>query len=80
MKSMYGILNREPYYTLLLFIPWEFIKKFIGIKRKKTRETVVEALGEKYLKHILNHADVFWCEQIDEVANRCSLLSLRANL
>ena len=27
-------------------------------------------LGEKYLNHILNHADVFHCEQIEEVADR----------
>lgn len=55
MKGMYGILNRKPYYTLLLFIPWEFIKKFLKRKRKNTRKTVVEALSEKYLKHILNY-------------------------
>lgn len=44
--------------------------EYIGRKTKNTRKTIVEALGEKYLKHILNHADVFHCEQIDEVADR----------
>lgn len=44
--------------------------EYIGRKTNNTRQTVVEALGEKYLKHILNHADVFHCEQIDEVADR----------
>lgn len=44
--------------------------EYIGRKTKNTRKSVVEALGEKYLNHILNHADVFHCEQIDEVADR----------
>ena len=51
------------YYTCSLI-------EYIGRKTKNSRSVVVDALGEKYLKHIFNYADVFHCEQIEEVADR----------
>lgn len=44
--------------------------EYIGRKTKNPRYVIVDALGEKYLNHILKHADIFHCEQIEEVADR----------
>ena len=54
--------SNDLYYTCSLI-------EYIGRKTKNPRYTVVDLLGEKYLKHILDHADVFHCEQIEEVAD-----------
>lgn len=55
--------SNDLYYTCALI-------EYIGRKTNNKRSTVVDALGEKYLKHIVDHADVFHSEQIDEVADR----------
>ena len=44
--------------------------EYIGRKTKNPRHVIVDALGGKYLNHILKHADIFHCEQIEEVADR----------
>lgn len=55
--------NDDLYYTCSLI-------EYMGRKTNNKRSTIVDALGEKYLKHIYNHADVFHSEQIEEVADR----------
>lgn len=42
--------------------------EYMGRKTKNTRGIVVEALGEKELKHIYNFADVYHCENMEKVA------------
>ncbi|MGL4738824.1 MAG: hypothetical protein ACRCW2_15325 [Cellulosilyticaceae bacterium] len=56
-------MSNDLYYTCALI-------EYIGRITKNQRAVIVDALGAKYLKHILNHADVFHCEQIAEVAER----------
>lgn len=55
--------SNDLYYTCSLI-------EYIGRKTNNKRSTLVDVLGEKYLKHIFDHADVFHSEQIDEVADR----------
>lgn len=55
--------SNDLYYTCSLI-------EYIGRKTKNSRHVIVDLLGKKYVKHILNHADVFHCEQIEEVADR----------
>lgn len=42
--------------------------EYIGRMTKNPRGVVVEALGEKELKHFHNFADVYHCENIEKVA------------
>ena len=42
--------------------------EYIGRMTKNPRSVVVEALGEKELKHIYDLADVYHCENIEKVA------------
>lgn len=42
--------------------------EYIGRMTKNVRGMVVNALGEKELKHIYNLADVYHCENIEKVA------------
>ncbi len=41
--------------------------EYIGRMTKNPRRVVVEALGEKELKHIYDLADVYHCENIEKV-------------
>ena len=43
--------------------------EYIGRKTKNYRSTVVNALGEKELRHLYEYADVYHCENIDKVAD-----------
>lgn len=56
-------MNNDLFYTCSLI-------EYMGRKTKNPRAFIVDALGEKYLNHIYTHADVFHCEQIEEVADR----------
>ena len=43
--------------------------EYIGRRTKNQRSVVVNALGQKELQHIYDYADVYHCENIDNVSD-----------
>lgn len=57
--------NSRLFYTCSLI-------EFIGRKKKRKRQEVVEFLGKEALERIYEYADVFHCEPIEKVAEEFS--------